>query len=143
MGHSRPSVSHLASSTINMFVGMHQQKDTSLVQCVLCQRRVGLWAFKIPPLEGQVVSDGAAGPSTPRRSTQKRQFDVLKEHRSYCPYVARSTTLPGPPRASLPSTPSAASPVPPLPTSSSLPSFNFTFWRTECANVPSTVATFE
>ncbi|KLO17152.1 zf-C3HC-domain-containing protein [Schizopora paradoxa] len=136
-GPSRPSISHLASSSINMFVGMHQQKDTNLVQCVLCQRRVGLWAFKVPPSETQKVSESVSAPSTPRRSTQKRQFDVLKEHRSYCPYVARSTTLPGPPRASMPPTPSPASPTPPLPTSPTLSSFNFTFGLRNAPSYPS------
>lgn len=136
-GPSRPSISHLASSSINMFVGMHQQKDTSLVQCTLCQRRVGLWAFKVSPSDAQNSSNSVSAPSTPRRSTQKRQFDVLKEHRSYCPYVARSTSLPGPPRASMPPTPSAASPTPPLPTSPTLASFNFTFGLRNAPSYPS------
>lgn len=30
----------------------------------------------------------------PRKITPKRQFDLLKEHRSYCPYVVRSTVVP-------------------------------------------------
>lgn len=65
-------------------------RDTSLLHCSLCQRRVGLWAF---------TSRSAAAPlqegSSPSRpSTKERQFDVLNEHRSYCPYVARSTVVP-------------------------------------------------
>jgi hypothetical protein len=36
-------------------------------------------------------------PATPppaRKILPKRQFDLLKEHRSYCPYVVRSTVVP-------------------------------------------------
>ncbi|KAJ4479985.1 zf-C3HC-domain-containing protein [Lentinula aciculospora] len=83
-------------------------RDTSLVQCVLCQRRVGLWAFAPP-------KQPPATPSSPESSdvqrskrtnsvSTKRQFDLLKEHRSYCPYVVRSTVIP-----TLPLSPSAAS----------------------------------
>ncbi|PCH42491.1 zf-C3HC-domain-containing protein [Wolfiporia cocos MD-104 SS10] len=53
--------------------------DTTLLHCALCQRRVGLWAFM--------------------SAEHKRQLDVLKEHRSYCPYVVRSTVVPAPPGA--------------------------------------------
>lgn len=58
-------------------------RDNTLVTCILCQRRVGLWAFA--PL-----SDS----DQPR--TGRRQFDLLQEHRSYCPFVVKSTVVPSP-----------------------------------------------
>ena len=72
-------------------------RDTSLLHCSLCQRRVGLWAF---------TSQGTApqeGSSPSPLSIKEKQFDVLNEHRSYCPYVARSTVVPR-----LPTPPSSA-----------------------------------
>ncbi|KAG1747130.1 C3HC zinc finger-like-domain-containing protein [Suillus paluster] len=64
-------------------------RDTSLLHCSLCQRRVGLWAFT--PQSAPLPQDGSL---PPRSSTKERQFDVLNEHRSYCPYVVRSTMVP-------------------------------------------------
>ncbi|TFY67687.1 hypothetical protein EVJ58_g1455 [Rhodofomes roseus] len=64
--------------------------DTTLLHCALCQRRVGLWAFMSPP-----QTNGAA--TTDARPQQRRQLDVLREHRSYCPYVVRSTVVPSMP----------------------------------------------
>lgn len=63
-------------------------RDTSLLHCSLCQRRVGLWAFtpqSTPSLDSSPL---------PQPSTKKRQFDVLNEHRSYCPFVVPSTVVP-------------------------------------------------
>lgn len=64
-------------------------RDTSLLHCSLCQRRVGLWAFtpqSAPsPLDGSPLSHS---------SKKQRQFDVLNEHRSYCPFVVPSTVVP-------------------------------------------------
>ncbi|KAG5652763.1 hypothetical protein H0H81_003701 [Sphagnurus paluster] len=91
------------------------KRDTSLLQCTLCQRRVGLWAF-VPQhiattTEPPTPSHNDVDPTTPRPSVPEtpskkvvpqRQFDLLKEHRSYCPYVVRSTivpSLPVPPTA--------------------------------------------
>ncbi|OJA17874.1 hypothetical protein AZE42_11197, partial [Rhizopogon vesiculosus] len=67
-------------------------RDTSLLHCSLCQRRVGLWAFT-----SQSAMQEGSSPSPSRLSTKERQFDVLNEHRSYCPYVVRSTVVPRPP----------------------------------------------
>ncbi|KAL6299280.1 C3HC zinc finger-like-domain-containing protein [Sparassis latifolia] len=67
--------------------------DTTLLYCALCQRRLGLWSF----LKSQANSEqtpaheGAAGASV---AMPKRQLDVLREHRPYCPYVVRSTVVP-------------------------------------------------
>ena len=57
-----------------------QKRDTSLLYCKMCQRRVGLWAFGPQAVE--------------KENRPQRQFDLLKEHRPYCPYVVRSTIVP-------------------------------------------------
>ncbi|THV03168.1 zf-C3HC-domain-containing protein [Dendrothele bispora CBS 962.96] len=77
-GHPRPLLRVMASKVLT--------QDSSLLQCRLCQRRVGLWAFA-PPKE-------SAAPGMPAQSSKQRPFDLLKEHRSYCPYVVRSTVVP-------------------------------------------------
>jgi len=46
----------------------------------MCQRRVGLWAFGPQAVE--------------KENRPQRRFDLLKEHRPYCPYVVRSTIVP-------------------------------------------------
>ncbi|KAG2157936.1 C3HC zinc finger-like-domain-containing protein [Suillus bovinus] len=61
-------------------------RDASLLHCHLCQRRVGLWAFTPSLLPG--------GSPLSHSSTKKREFDVLNEHRSYCPFVVPSTVVP-------------------------------------------------
>ncbi|KAF8525764.1 C3HC zinc finger-like-domain-containing protein [Hysterangium stoloniferum] len=55
------------------------QKDVML-QCRMCQRRIGLWAFTSPSTE-----------TSPDVARPQRQLDVVREHRSYCPYVSKST----------------------------------------------------
>ena len=57
-----------------------QKRDTSLLYCKMCQRRIGLWAFDPQAVE--------------KENRPQRQFDLLKEHRPYCPYVVRSTIVP-------------------------------------------------
>lgn len=74
------------------------KKSLSLVQCLLCQRRVGLWTFASQD-DGQTASappDGASLSVSPSVAAARsnKVFDVVKEHRSYCPYVARSTIVP-------------------------------------------------
>ena len=63
-----------------------QKRDTSLLYCKMCQRRVGLWAFGPQAVE--------------KENRPQRQFDLLKEHRPYCPYVVRSTIVPSFPMSS-------------------------------------------
>ncbi|KAF9565390.1 zf-C3HC-domain-containing protein [Agrocybe pediades] len=80
-----------------------------LLQCGLCQRRLGLWTFSSrsstedAPPDSQTTTtatnndSSVAPPSTPARPTKalpRRSLDLLKEHRSYCPYVVRSTIVP-------------------------------------------------
>ena len=76
-------------------------RDTSLLHCPLCRRRVGLWAFGPSPVptirqSTPITSDPAEanGTQTTPRTPPRRQFDLLREHRSYCPYVVKSTVLP-------------------------------------------------
>ncbi|EGN98934.1 hypothetical protein SERLA73DRAFT_181664 [Serpula lacrymans var. lacrymans S7.3] len=81
---------------------VNNQRDSSLLHCSLCQRRIGLWAFAPPPPQnGSTAEDHETPPPAPK---PQRQFDILKEHRSYCPYVVRSTVVP-----SLPLQPGATS----------------------------------
>ncbi|KAI0635796.1 zf-C3HC-domain-containing protein [Trametes polyzona] len=85
--------SHFSSSSFST-----PRADTTLLHCTLCQRRVGLWAFlpkraeEDDPMTGdassEVKENGASKPQ------QQRQLDILREHRPYCPYVVRSTTVP-------------------------------------------------
>lgn len=83
----------------NIPSSVFNKRDT-LLQCALCQRRIGLWTFlaqtstitKSPPKNGMDLDSPV--PSTPRKPAQQRQFDLLREHRSYCPYVVRSTFIP-------------------------------------------------
>ncbi|KAF9496801.1 zf-C3HC-domain-containing protein [Pleurotus eryngii] len=79
--------------------------NEKMLHCVLCQRRVGLWAFA--PVVPAASSDSPQVPPLPSSiRTSRRQFDLLKEHRSYCPFVVKSTIVP-------------ALPVPPPSTGSS------------------------
>lgn len=87
--------------------------ENALLQCNLCQRRIGLWGFITRPAlatpeastnstdESRAVS--ATSPHRPIRPLPQRSFDLLKEHRSFCPYTVRSTvvpSLPVPPQVS-------------------------------------------
>ncbi|KAJ6577153.1 C3HC zinc finger-like-domain-containing protein [Mycena capillaripes] len=72
------------------------KRDTALLHCALCQRRVGLWAFA-PPTEPSTPPPSARAPAP------QRHFDLLKEHRSFCPYVVRSTLVPTLPAEPVPS----------------------------------------
>ncbi|KAF9522062.1 C3HC zinc finger-like-domain-containing protein [Crepidotus variabilis] len=104
--------------------------ENTLLQCELCQRRIGLWAFSTRKLvvngEGDTPSSpvteinstfGIPGtPSTrPKKPLPQRAFDLLKEHRSYCPYTVKSTVIP-----SLSSPPQATTNIPATPSRSSL-----------------------
>ncbi|GLB40163.1 putative rsm1-like [Lyophyllum shimeji] len=109
--------------TFRMPSNVSAKRDATLLHCALCQRRVGLWAFAPQPvvetpstpqgdaraaagvdmdaaMDVAATSDATstttpAVPITPsRRAPPQRQFDLLKEHRSYCPYVVRSTVVP-------------------------------------------------
>ncbi|KAF9448311.1 zf-C3HC-domain-containing protein [Macrolepiota fuliginosa MF-IS2] len=99
-----PSLSRAATPTRGTPVkfnipttGILNKRDT-LLQCVLCQRRIGLWTFLARPTtitkSGSDANPDSPIPSTPQKTVQQRQFDLLREHRSYCPYVVRSTAIP-------------------------------------------------
>lgn len=70
--------------------------DATLLFCPLCQRRIGLWAFVPSPQTNGTPTPLPSGPSLAGETSSlpRRQLDVLKEHRSYCPYVVKSTILP-------------------------------------------------
>ncbi|KDR79018.1 hypothetical protein GALMADRAFT_1365977, partial [Galerina marginata CBS 339.88] len=107
--------------------------ENTLLQCELCQRRIGLWTFSARPpddepdtsmtqsSEGDVPNSPAPRPKKP---LPRRAFDLLKEHRSYCPYVVRSTVIPSLPVPQTPATPGRSSGSNGHASSSSLSYFN-------------------
>ena len=70
----------LPSASVSAARTPQQKRDASLLYCRMCQRRIGLWAFGPQAVE--------------KENRPQRQFDLLKEHRSYCPYVVRATIIP-------------------------------------------------
>ncbi|KAL4063555.1 C3HC zinc finger-like-domain-containing protein [Scleroderma yunnanense] len=103
----RPRVSfHVSGAFENSISCTGAAKDMSLVHCLLCQRRVGLWSFAtvasqqeegemIPvPADSIFASAFVSAEKMTATSQPRKPFDLLKEHRSYCPYVVRSTTVP-------------------------------------------------
>ncbi|KAH6913156.1 C3HC zinc finger-like-domain-containing protein [Coprinopsis sp. MPI-PUGE-AT-0042] len=82
------------------------KRENTLLHCQLCQRRIGLWAFVAAKDNETGDADGDAGVLSspvpndtlsalrPKKPLPQRQFDLLKEHRSYCPYVVKSTVVP-------------------------------------------------
>jgi hypothetical protein len=77
----------------------NKHKDATLY-CTLCQRRIGLWAYvraspTSPNGNGRADPLSPFGsPLPPRNLPQPKVLDVLKEHRSFCPYIVKSTPLP-------------------------------------------------
>ncbi|KAI5116396.1 hypothetical protein M0805_005864 [Coniferiporia weirii] len=142
---SRRPVSRISSAaSVNLQrLDNQKERDSTLIYCSLCQRRIGLWTFKhslIPVMSSTAISTAANGSdpgvtsraaaATRRQSLlPKRQFDLLKEHRSYCPYAVRSTSVPSLSSVSYTSS-TAQAPGPPssgLSRSNSATSFNFSF----------------
>jgi hypothetical protein len=70
------------------------RRDPPLLHCRLCNRRVGLWAFSPPSVENESTPLDGTGCNSLQLQTTQRQLDILKEHRSYCPYVVKSTVVP-------------------------------------------------
>lgn len=83
--------------------------ENAVLQCELCQRRLGLWAFaaRAAPANEAAQAVSPAIAARPTKALPRRAFDLLKEHRSYCPYVVRSTAVPSLP---VPPTPEPATP---------------------------------
>ncbi|KIK99143.1 hypothetical protein PAXRUDRAFT_30686 [Paxillus rubicundulus Ve08.2h10] len=71
-------------------------RDTSLLRCMLCQRRVGLWGYSTT--EGPASAQEGDLPPVSRQP--QKQFDVVREHRSYCPYIVPGTAVPSFPSSS-------------------------------------------
>ncbi|OSD06443.1 zf-C3HC-domain-containing protein [Trametes coccinea BRFM310] len=100
-------INSTASVSSHISSGSASRPDTTLLHCSLCQRRVGLWAFLPKPVNeddpmngsGSAESNTTGGASRPQ---PQRQLDILREHRPYCPYVVRSTTVPSLPAPSPP-----------------------------------------
>ncbi|KAH7884647.1 C3HC zinc finger-like-domain-containing protein [Phlebopus sp. FC_14] len=82
------SLSRLSGAWASSISRTRSATDTSLVHCTLCQRRVGLWAF---PTSQTDTAPSVDADSLPRK---QKQFDLVKEHRTYCPYVVCSTAVP-------------------------------------------------
>ncbi|KAF8311967.1 hypothetical protein DL93DRAFT_2082618 [Clavulina sp. PMI_390] len=98
--------------------------NTTVLVCQLCQRRIGLWSFLRSHSPGGVhgahgkrtasngsnetANTGLTGTSVPTLGSsvsgqpqpapaaqvKERPLDVIKEHRSYCPYIVKSTPMP-------------------------------------------------
>lgn len=64
-------------------------RDASLVYCVLCQRRVGLWGYSRSATTLLIQDEDSAASREPQK-----EFDLVKEHRSYCPYIICSSVVP-------------------------------------------------
>lgn len=103
-----PSRAPRAQFTFRVPSNVSVKRDT-ILHCTLCQRRIGLWAFRPEPSiitsESRCeVADADASESalngtaiaidSSKKLESQRHFDVLKEHRAYCPYVVRSTIVP-------------------------------------------------
>lgn len=59
-----------------------------LLTCSLCQRQIPTWNFFSSTTSNQVSG------SSDTRQRQVRAFDVLREHRTHCPYVVKTTPSP-------------------------------------------------
>ena len=94
---SLPQVSSRRATPITFRTS--EKPDSTLLHCELCQRRIGLWAFTTrTPAEitdaDYATQTNSTIPARPKKPLPQRSFDLLKEHRSYCPYVVRSTFVP-------------------------------------------------
>jgi hypothetical protein len=76
-------------------VAPDRRREASLLHCTLCHRRLGLWAIISTPRASRTTEDSPSTAVPPKA----RQLDLLREHRPYCPYVVRSTTIPSLPIA--------------------------------------------
>ncbi|KAG6373403.1 C3HC zinc finger-like-domain-containing protein [Boletus reticuloceps] len=83
--------SHTKSPLSNSVSTATAPRDVPVVYCVLCQRRVGLWGYSASKGTTSFTQDEHS--ATVSREHQK-EFDVVKEHRSYCPYIVCSSVVP-------------------------------------------------
>ncbi|KAF8623648.1 hypothetical protein AX17_007347 [Amanita inopinata Kibby_2008] len=104
MSFSSPTAFAPYSKTPTRILGKNMTiRDNALLYCSLCQRRVGLWAFAPHPADEAAPALGIEPRDTSKQKTpSQRPFDLLKEHRSFCPYVVRSTVIPSLPIESAP-----------------------------------------
>lgn len=67
----------------------HQAPSSrGLLTCSLCQRQIPTWNFFSSTIPSQSLG------SSDTRQRQVRTFDVLREHRTHCPYVVKTTLSP-------------------------------------------------
>jgi hypothetical protein len=89
------SVSH-CTPRISSFSGASSfRHNNQVVFCDLCQRRVGLWAYLTSAPEVTIVDDALESSAGGISSPSHRVFDVLAEHRTYCPYVVSGPAVSG------------------------------------------------
>jgi hypothetical protein len=103
--HSPKSPSSAFPNSSTLSLDKVLSSGNALLCCSLCQRRIGLWAFSARPTSGEHIAI-PQDTSLDASPAGQRKFDLLKEHRSFCPYVVRSTAVPLPPIAA----PSATNP---------------------------------
>lgn len=82
---SRMKISLSSNSTATV------PRDASFVYCILCQRRVGLWGY---PKDGAASASAQNEDSISSFRQPQKEFDLMKEHRSYCPYIVCSSVVP-------------------------------------------------
>lgn len=103
---SSPALSRASSVVPEVQTPLRVFKADTLLECHLCQRKIGLWAFAPPSVVVDHNETTATSTPSPSRKLHRRQFDLLQEHRSYCPYVVKSSVVP-----SLPALPTGSSHV--------------------------------
>lgn len=82
---------HVKDSWFNNIASSTSSVDATLVYCVLCQRRVGLWGYSRSETTTSSTQDDSSSPTS---REHPKPFDLVKEHRSYCPYIVRSSAVP-------------------------------------------------
>lgn len=84
-----PGPSRFNFSSLTTSFSKVPEDRPKILSCHLCMQRVGLWSFK-----PQDALPSSATDTPSRRTFSRRQFDLLREHRPYCPYVVRTTPVP-------------------------------------------------
>jgi len=81
-------------------INTHQMSSPlrGLLTCSLCQRQVPTWNFFSPAILSRSLDSSGS------RQHQTRAFDVLREHRTHCPYVVKATPSPSLAPMSIPNT---------------------------------------
>lgn len=85
-----PPFTALLSTSLPSATNDHQSSSSSrgLLLCSLCQRQIPTWNFLTPTTANESLNFTGA------RQHRTRAFDVLREHRTHCPYVVKTTPSP-------------------------------------------------